>query len=401
MLKSHKWLFYSHNSCLIQNFSLPLRQRSINHINIPNYMSKVAYLLGAGASYGTRGKMPLSSQPPISSDTQFTENYLLRGLPILQEFSLAIAQLQAELIDKTFIAERKDFSSNALSSLLHISYNYPTIDTYAKLLYATRQIQKYYEFKRQLSLFFLIWQHIHKQDLRYDSFVSSLIDAKTGEMPSATILSWNYDLQLEMAYASYLTTKGTLTQIWDKLNVYSKTNNTLSEYNNDKPFACIKLNGSAIFHTSEKNIYTSRHTLKDVLWTSSSEQQFWEEIYKLYTDIEQADNPFSNPIYENELSYCWEDQRKEDLLKNVKARVEDCEVLVIIGYSFPYVNRAIDRDIFASMQRLKTIYIQDKEGVSKEIKERVENIFEYIQREKPNIVIKQDISQFYIPNELG
>jgi hypothetical protein len=89
------------------------------------------------------------------------------------------------------------------------------------------------------------------------------------------------------------------------------------------------------------------------------------------------------------------------LLKNVKARVEDCEVLVIIGYSFPYVNRALDREIFASMQRLKTIYIQDKEGVSKEIKERVENIFEFIQYEKPNIVIKQDISQFYIPNELG
>lgn len=364
-------------------------------------MSKVSYLLGAGASYGTRGKMPLSLQPPISSDTQVTENHIVRGLPILQEFSSAIAQLQAELIDKTFIAERKDFSSNALSSLLHISYNYPTIDTYAKLLYATRQIQKYYEFKRQLSLFFLIWQHIHKQDLRYDSFVSSLIDAKTGEMPSATILSWNYDLQLEMAYASYLTTKGTLTQIWDKLNVYSKTNNTLYEYNNDKPFACIKLNGSAIFHASEKNTYTLRHTLEDVLWTSASEQQFWERIYKLYTDIEHVDNPFSNPIYENELSYCWEDQRKEDLLKNVKARVEDCEVLVIIGYSFPYVNRAIDRDIFASMQRLKTIYIQDKEGVSKEIKERVENIFEYIQRDKPSIVIKEDISQFYIPNELG
>ena len=76
-------------------------------------------------------------------------------------------------------------------------------------------------------------------------------------------------------------------------------------------------------------------------------------------------------------------------------------MLVIIGYSFPYVNRAIDRDIFASMQRLKTIYIQDKEGVSKEIKERVENIFEYIQRDKPSIVIKEDISQFYIPNELG
>ena len=60
-------------------------------------MSKVTYLLGAGASYGSRGVLPLDKQPNISSDDFPPERGIIRGLPILQEFSNALNQLLGEL----------------------------------------------------------------------------------------------------------------------------------------------------------------------------------------------------------------------------------------------------------------------------------------------------------------
>ena len=135
-------------------------------------MSKATYLLGAGASYGTRGKLPLYMQPFVSTDEEKPKEGILRGLPILQEFHSAIEQLEYHLnVDKDTIFEKKYIYQNALSHLLNVSRAYPTIDTYAKLLYTTKQNDEYIKFKNQLSLFFLIWQNIYKQDLRYDSFM--------------------------------------------------------------------------------------------------------------------------------------------------------------------------------------------------------------------------------------
>lgn len=357
-------------------------------------MSKVTYLLGAGASYGRRGKLPLALQPPISSDMQAPQEGILRGLPILQEFASAIEQLLVELMDDQFIAEIKYLSSNALNSLLHISYNYPTIDTYAKLLYATKQEDEYIKFKNQLSLFFLIWQRLHKQDLRYDSFISSLVDADTCQLPELTLLSWNYDVQMEMAYEGYIDSPN-LGDIWDTLNVYCKTN-THFPFNIKKPFAFIKLNGSAIFHSSTRNEWTLRYDLKDVFQIRDGEQEFWKSMYELNTN----GNWNSNPIkYINELSYAWEHDGEEELLSTISARVIDTEALVIIGYSFPYVNRKVDRHIFSSMTQLKKIYIQDKNPHC--IEDRIKAIYQILDRPIPKIQTSTDLSQFIIPNELG
>ena len=236
-------------------------QRSINYIYTADDMSKVTYLLGAGASYGSRGRLPLALQPPISSDAQEPQEGIMRGLPILQEFASAIEQLLVELMNDQFSAEIKYLSSNVLSPLLNVSKNYPTIDTYAKLLYSTRREDEYAQFKNQLSLFFLIWQRMHKQDLRYDSFISSLVDADTCQLPELTILSWNYDVQMEIAYEGYIA-NANLWKIWEALNVYCKTNSYFP-FDINKPFAFIKLNGSAMFHSSNRNEWTLRYDLKD------------------------------------------------------------------------------------------------------------------------------------------
>lgn len=121
---------------------------------------------------------------------------------------------------------------------------------------------------------------------------------------------------------------------------------------------------------------------------------FWESIYELYDKLN------SNPIkYRNELSYAWEHDGENELLQTILKRVEDTEVLVVIGYSFPYVNRRIDRYIFNSMKSLKKIHIQDTNANA--IKDRITAIFEFLQKPLPEIHTHEDIGQFIIPNELG
>lgn len=365
-------------------------------------MSKVIYLLGAGASYGSREVLPLSLQPFMSSDDAKPLAGIGRGLPVLQEFSQAVEQLYSEIENISnsdeFIAEKKFVQSEILTPLLRISKEFPTIDTYAKMLYATKQSLQYVKFKSQLSIFFMIWQRLHKNDLRYDSFVASLIDADTLSLPSLTILSWNYDMQFEIAYSKYIIENPALWKIWDQLNVYCKTNTTLPKTNINHPFSFVKLNGSALFHSSERDRQSLRFVLQDTLWCTYSEKDFWHEIYELYSNS-QYKHEFDVPKYKNELAYCWDSNGKNEILDYITKRSSDSETLVIIGYSFPYVNREIDRHIFSSMPSLKTIYVQDVNAVN--IAERVKAIYEYLKKDAPKIISKTDVGQFFIPNELG
>lgn len=367
-------------------------------------MSKVVYLLGAGASYGTRVILPWEMQPAISSDNQLPQKGIDRGLPILQEFKDALQQLLAELeILKDISFPRKKIMSEVLTNILSVSVEYPTIDTYSKMLYATKREEEYVKFKEQLSLFFLIWQKSHKHDLRYDSFISSLIDAETCKLPPLTILSWNYDMQFEMSFSKYISEGRALWKIWDQLNVYCKSNGTL-KFQIDKPFAFVKLNGSAMFHATQQDKYSLRYPLQDVLWRAyngleEDEKSFWNDIYDIYNNG-QHKNMMTTPKYANELSYAWDKFGKKELLETISKRVIDCEVLVVIGYSFPYVNREIDRHIISSMPNISAIHIQDKNPDG--IEERIKAIFDYQNRPTPMIVSHaKDLDTFYIPNELG
>lgn len=359
-------------------------------------MSKVTYLLGAGSSYGSRGVLP--HIPFMSSDNQELPKGILRGLPVLSEFPKAVTQMQREINFGNIEEGKKLQIREILINISNISKEYPTIDTYSKMLYTTKQFEEYEKFKEQIALFFLIWQRSHKHDIRYDSFIASLIDADTGKFPPMTILTWNYDMQFEMSYSKYLTEGPSLWKIWDNLNVCCKSNGSLPKYNVDNPFAFIKLNGSALFHDSKRNRSSLRYTLQDPLWGGNDEKQFLNEICEIYNNS-QHKNIASIPKYINELSYAWEDFGRDYIKQNIVKRGEDCEVLVIIGYSFPYVNREIDRHIFMSMPSLNTIYIQDIDATN--ITERVKAIYEYLKKDAPRIISKTDVGQFFIPNELG
>ena len=176
-------------------------------------MSKVTYIFGAGASFGERTPSP--SNPNLKD--------ISRGLPIVSELQAAIKS-QIYLLEGRHAIEdfnelgiNKDeaaFLKNTLQILADICASYPTIDTYAKQLFVTKRNDirltstlnenSYNALKRLLSVAFLLLQEENKRDLRYDGFIASLINAKR-EFPPMTILSWNYDIQFEMAYSGYFT----------------------------------------------------------------------------------------------------------------------------------------------------------------------------------------------------
>lgn len=328
-------------------------------------MSKVTYLIGAGASYGERGDQ---------------NNYFLRGVPIISEFQKAINdfrtiyQIEINKLDKYY------------SELEKICEEYPTIDTYSKLLYVTSGTTRlapsisYDDIKRLLSIFLLLHQCKVKRDQRYDGFIASVINEKK-EFPPMTILSWNYDAQFELAYAGYSDYKY-IREIWKSLNVYNKTYPL--PYDESKGFAFIKLNGTAFFTSNKRNVErdsTSYQQIMDIFHGGNPD--IWALANNLYDNISE---------YHNTLSYVWEKENRDELLNTSVNRTKDTETLIVIGYSFPYVNREIDDVVISNMTKLKKIIVQDK--YPDDVIDRIKSI---ISNKEITIEAKK-VNQFYIPS---
>ena len=364
-------------------------------------MSRVTYLLGAGASYGDRKK------DEHGQITGFT-----RGLPVVNEFAQALHMLQTgeeqgggvrfpqkEAEKRGVTLKQYEDVIHKLAQLEKACASYPTIDTLAKQLYVTgghfwtsdSDYIDYKLLKRYISAALLMMQSEEKRDLRYDGLIASLID-ENRNFPPMTILSWNYDVQFEMAYAGYYTSERYIPTLWGDLNVFNKMYPT--EFDANKPFAMIKLNGTALFtDTMEKAVKVGTKEINrvtDCFYGSAEHEKPYQYGYKY----------LNGGNYKNLLSYAWEGKNKVALEKAIEMRTYDTEELIVIGYSFPYVNNAIDSFILQGMQKLKKVIVQDFEDKFVDVKERIEAILEGGDR-KIEIVNKKNLQQFYIPNNFG
>lgn len=332
-------------------------------------MSKITYLLGAGASYGERGE----------------DGTIVKGVPIISEFNSAIESLRVSLINRNKNSVTKEGMSECITTitdeLIWLSdrcKEYPTIDTFAKMLYVTQRYDDYERLKRILSIFLILEQFSTPHDLRYDGFIASLID-NTRKLPPIDILTWNYDAQFEIAYSDYSNSGKYIAYLWNELNVMTKTIGTGEKEKSQ--FSIIKLNGTALF--------IERENEKTIIDISNGGYKRNEALKKISEILKH------NYLFQNTLSYSWENN---DIFTNrIAERVQDTTSLVVIGYSFPYVNREVDRKIIQSMRGLKKIYIQDP--LADEIRESVQAVL--LDKAKDvEIVIKKNTRQFFIPNEL-
>jgi hypothetical protein len=200
------------------------------------------------------------------------------------------------------------------------------------------------------------------------------------------ILSWNYDFQIQLAAEifreeRYVQSKGASVHEPPLIGYFPTLGYDMSTDIND--ISMVQLNGIAgSYYNTRSQMFKSFFERK--------EERTIEHLLSLLTNEE-----FNNGSL---LSFAWESGRhKYKASEFSKVIAANTDVLVIIGYSFPFFNRRIDREIFEEMKKskkLKTIYYQDpfKSG------EFLRNQFELSE----NIIIKdiKEVENYFVPLEL-
>lgn len=335
---------------------------------------KVTFLFGAGASCGA---LPIVNGIPhrIRNLIEFLEkdeNQLDDSTYNNLKFNLSKTKktLQSELIE-------------ALRWIMVESMGHASIDTFAKKLFLKGGTGDLRNLKIALSVFFIFEQTRNKPDPRYDAFFASILSSMHVLPERINIISWNYDYQFELSFSTY-SDQDDISYNQDLLRVIDK----FPDFDKDPYGFCIfKINGSAGFFSDggwTKHQYSN--SLKQPI-----DINFIDSIVKNY-----ALTGYSTE-FEMCLSFAWEGVRHEKSIVNkIIQRTDDTVALVVIGYSFPFFNREVDRKIIGSMTNLKRVYFQDL--YPDIIMERFQAIRDDLKGLE--MVQKRDVDQFLLPNEL-
>lgn len=355
-------------------------------------MAKVTYLLGAGASCGC---LPIYQNFP-ERFRQFQEfiNSSKQKVHITDQF-LAIGK-----IDTTCTRLLKEFDFHS------------TPDTIAKKYYHRNDLESYnnlIELKKVLILFFMfeqcldinsfssipkIYENKMKIDKRYDSFISSILKPsfkKIEVLNNFNILTWNYDLQFEIAFSNF-----SGTSLIESAKTLQSNYITYNQKYDTDSCSLIHLNGVA-FSIRKDNTGVSFYPYGCFYDYNTT---FAEEIAKHYLSLNE-DNLYNSICFgwENDETYSHKNSIQQISLNHALNVAEATEILVIIGYSFPIFNRDIDSQIIASMKGLKKIFIQSPKAI--EQKDSFIAAFRSINSNIGDRSVFPDSStnSFYIPSE--
>lgn len=218
-------------------------------------------------------------------------------------------------------------------------------------------------------------------DYRYDSFFATLLSQNEGKLilpPSANIISWNYDSQIELAYMNYLK-KPSLDRAQEILNVFPSNNSRRIEDGKSK---VIKLNGYTGFFGNNE----------DKGQFSYKQLRFSKENAIAMSELFNKKRKPSNNI-----KFSWiKDKQTDEARKQAQEILRKTKVLVVIGYSFPYFNRVVDKEIFLGFEdKLPTVYLQTRLDDFESIKNRMIGVNNYFEKTKAFT----ELDQFLIPSE--
>lgn len=354
-------------------------------------MANVTYLIGAGASAGKRNAAEILEGLPCVADIKRRLETLIYAFQIAKfpdDFEGRNAQLELNTLKDWGNAQNTIIED--LKKLKIICENNATIDTYAKKLRLKSDYAGLAYIERLLTFYFIIEQILLPPDSRYDTFLASVLEEGMLFPEHIKVISWNYDSQFEIAFDDY--------EQNFRLNIGSKINTK-----EDQQCDIIKINGSACFDKMEylpimrkkwlKKIENSKAELKTVD-TVKVEILLGDIItlYKLFVF-------HSNPTRRNntQLSFAFDDTHYNNAIYNhVNEIMSNTDVLVIIGYTFPFFNREIDRKILKNLKPNAKIYIQDlyPERIQQSLKAVLPNVVD------ENITPLKQVDQFFLPPEL-
>ena len=238
------------------------------------------------------------------------------------------------------------------------------------------------KFLKLRGCFFILEQLKYPADKRYDAFLANILSYPGKKIPNdITILTWNYDSQFEIAYREFNSTNQPSASYWKGVRKQLGIKDSHdTEFENGKIF---KLNGTAIFDYFHSFSLLGESCVDDFKNTIGS-----------IADVHTQFNP------NNHLYFAWESSPTSQYFKELYPHISNAETLVVIGYTFPYFNRVIDRSIFETMGSLKKIYIQDP--FAERIHQNINPVLSvtHTSINKVQIYELKDVDQFYLPAEL-
>ena len=341
-------------------------------IEMENHSPKITYLFGAGAS---AQKLPTIKELPdrIKKAKEFIQakyNFEADDQFIVRNYT----------INKN---EAKNYILEGLDNLCQASFNHSTIDTYAKKLYINGRTQEVKELIFFLALFFNIEQKIVGTDPRYYTFLISILDSSAHSFPdNLKFLSWNYDLQLEMSYSDLTDTN------IDELD-FGQFNRGERYWEKDK-FTSIKINGSC---TSKGRFDDAYSLIKNIRNPIPSNDDIDFILQFGCINVRQRVRIFDTQI---NIDFAW--YKDLETLSKICELHSETQILTVIGYSFPFFNREVDRKIIRSMEKLQKIYIQDK--FPDNIATRFLSILPDYKKKGIEIIPINTIDEFFLPPEL-
>jgi hypothetical protein len=385
-------------------------------------MSNIVYLLGAGSS--------ALALPPVNSmkgeivnletilKSYFQENFnadAFTNLPF--PFKENYKQLIPLVGDFRWLIDE--------------SQNHETIDTLAKKYYFLNDYTSLKRLKTTLIVYFTIRQlcqirpnpgtpyisgPIHQLiDPRYDSFIAAIAEKRNLQMhlkDNVKIITWNYDIQMELSLKRYLNLKIHLIkekfQIFPNHNSFSLSNGDLLD---SKKFGMIKLNGNAFWDNPSETGEELKSTLFDEYFGDTEPIKVLGKLL-FQLEVLHKDNDKLIDEATRYFNFAWETdstftEKYNGYSNNILAAekiASEAAILVVIGYSFPVFNRQVDTQLFNLMTNLKKVYIQDLNP--EKIQSVLKNAFKIFQEpftlQNPEKVfsLEDNTDHFVLPYEL-
>lgn len=348
---------------------------------------KVLYYLGAGASAKA---LPLARSIWEVGVRKGIEDHLLE----YQESKLKIKGLAFELehfLDRGFVINGNDLK---IWDKIHIiradckqlakkANEFGDVDTYAKYLQIMDPTGvELSKLKKLLSIYFAVQQILGEvQDSRYVPWLVSIMKEK--KFPkNIKILSWNYDSQIQIAARTF------------------GDNEDLSyDIKNPKHSPCLVSCFPDLEMTGGKSREYSLIHLNGRAGLTDLNNAIKESVfeYKFRNDPKAMIDFLLSKNVETSLHFAWENSTyHNDLMKDVSKMIKDVSIMVVIGYSFPFFNREVDKEVFKQLKnstQFYKIYYQDPKLDGKQLRAQF-NLGDNIQIEH----IRQT-DNFHIPFE--
>lgn len=360
--------------------------------------SKIAYLFGAGASYNAIPVVSgMQSRLTAFLDYFFNNRHLVKS-ESPGEFQ-RVQQLQIVDSIKELVIEtghsfsidtlaRKYFLRGDLNKLENIKSLISAFLLWEQVVYKggrsrkNTRIDNGQNYSPSINYFSYAWKGTFNEprsiqstdvqlknfDYRYESLLSVLAIDRNILNPNVSIISWNYDNQVEIAIDRIFNLTGDETE-----------KNRLMDSILSRNF--IKLNGSAGLSNFD-----------------------WEPISRFNDDRENNLGEIANFLsgqqadFPNRIKFAWESD--SDLPRNrAFQHLDEAEELVIVGYSFPDYNRQVDFQLLSEFWRrspMKKITVQDIPENAGKVAQRIRSMTRSSEQ-ADRIKVYTETDQFYIP----